>query len=93
MDASFHTAEWHAARIAALTTERMSWEDWKKQQKEEAQTAEAMVRASTLLLLAACLWCLHAEAAHWSPDAESHPCIESGMHSRGAVTDVARAGT
>ncbi|KAK9915388.1 hypothetical protein WJX75_008550 [Coccomyxa subellipsoidea] len=41
VDASFHTAEWHAARIAALTTERMSWEDWKKKQKDEAQAAEA----------------------------------------------------
>lgn len=26
----------HAARIAALTTERVSWEDFKKQQKEAA---------------------------------------------------------
>ena len=56
VDASFHTAEWHAARIAALTTERMSWEDWKKQQKEEALSAEAMVRASTrcMPMLPAC---------------------------------------
>ncbi len=36
VDASFHTPEWHAARIAALTTERMSWEDWKKKQKDDA---------------------------------------------------------
>lgn len=43
VDASFHTAEWHAARIAALTTERMSWEDWKKKQKEDAMSAEAQV--------------------------------------------------
>ncbi len=43
VDASFHTAEWHAARIAALTTERMSWEDWKKKQKDEAMAAEAQV--------------------------------------------------
>ena len=55
MDASFHTAEWHAARIAALTSERMSWEDWKKQQKEEAQSAEAQVRGLTPLSLASCL--------------------------------------
>ncbi|BDA43440.1 hypothetical protein COCOBI_04-4520 [Coccomyxa sp. Obi] len=41
VDASFHTAEWHAARIAALTTERMSWEEWKKKQKDEAMAAEA----------------------------------------------------
>lgn len=33
-DVSFHTPEWHAARIAALQTERLSWEDWKKKQKE-----------------------------------------------------------
>ena len=45
VDASFHTPEWHAARIAALTTERMSWEDWKKKQKDDA-AAEAAVGAS-----------------------------------------------
>ncbi|KAK9828902.1 hypothetical protein WJX72_002680 [[Myrmecia] bisecta] len=40
-DVSFHSPEWHAARIAALTTERMSWEDWKKKQKEDAAIAAA----------------------------------------------------
>lgn len=34
VDASFHTADWHAARLAALTVERPSWEDWKQKQKE-----------------------------------------------------------
>lgn len=33
-DATFHTAEWHAARIASLTAERPAWEDWKAKQKE-----------------------------------------------------------
>eukprot|EP00891_Asterochloris_glomerata_P001400 jgi/Astpho2/1400/Aster-x0473 len=42
VDVSFHTPEWHAARLEALTTERMSWEDWKKKQKEEA----AMIAAA-----------------------------------------------
>jgi len=35
VDASFHTAEWHAARLEALQVERPSWEDWKQKQKEE----------------------------------------------------------
>lgn len=35
VDASFHTAEWHAARLAALQVERPSWEDWKQKQKDE----------------------------------------------------------
>ena len=35
VDASFHSAEWHAARLAALTVERPSWEDWKQKQKAE----------------------------------------------------------
>jgi hypothetical protein len=35
VDASFHTAEWHAARLASLTVERPSYEDWKQKQKEE----------------------------------------------------------
>ena len=45
VDATFHSPEWHAARIAALTTERMSWEDWKKKQKDDA-AAEAAAGAS-----------------------------------------------
>jgi hypothetical protein len=34
VDASFHTAEWHQARLAALQVERPSWEDWRAKQKE-----------------------------------------------------------
>lgn len=36
VDASFHTAEWHAARLEALNVERPSWEDWKKKKNLEA---------------------------------------------------------
>ncbi len=43
MDASFHSAEWHAARIAALTTERLTWDEWKEQQKEHLMSEEAVV--------------------------------------------------
>lgn len=39
VDVSFHSPEWHAARIAALTTERVSWEDFKKKQKDEERMA------------------------------------------------------
>jgi len=35
VDASFHSSEWHAARLAALQVERPSWEDWRQKQKEE----------------------------------------------------------
>ncbi len=35
VDASFHSAEWHEARLAALQVERPSWEDWKQKQKED----------------------------------------------------------
>ena len=50
VDVSFHSPEWHAARIAALTTERVSWEDFKKKQKAEASmaAAEAEVMQYTL---------------------------------------------
>ncbi len=47
VDVSFHSPEWHAARIAALTTERVSWEDFKKKQKEEASMAAADAEVST----------------------------------------------
>lgn len=43
MDASFHSAEWHAARIAALTTERLTWDEWKEQQKHNLMSEEAVV--------------------------------------------------
>ena len=43
MDASFHSKEWHAARIAALTTERLTWDEWKEQQKEHLMSEEAVV--------------------------------------------------
>ncbi|XP_010508374.1 PREDICTED: protein pxr-1 [Camelina sativa] len=36
MDGSFHTPEWHAARLASLkTTQTITWEEYKKKQKEE----------------------------------------------------------
>ena len=46
-DVSFHTPAWHAARIAALTVERVPYEDWKKKQKaEEAARHEPSCQAS-----------------------------------------------
>lgn len=33
IDASFHSAEWHAARLAALQVERPSWEEWQKKKR------------------------------------------------------------
>ena len=40
-DVSFHTPAWHAARIAALTVERVPYEDWKKKQKAEEAARHA----------------------------------------------------
>ena len=42
VDVSFHTPEWHAARVAALTAERKTWEEWKLEQKEKAVAAAAV---------------------------------------------------
>lgn len=39
VDVSYHTPEWHAARIAALQTERMSWDEF-KMKKAEKQALE-----------------------------------------------------
>ena len=34
MDGSFHSPEWHAARLASLnTTHTVTWEEFKKKQK------------------------------------------------------------
>ena len=71
-DASFHTAEWHAARLAALQVERPSWETWKQQQKAaEAIEAEKAAEQDRLMgeLSFGCLtlcsvgWCLLRQAA------------------------------
>lgn len=36
MDGSFHSPEWHAARLASLkTSHTITWEEYKKKQKEE----------------------------------------------------------
>lgn len=39
VDVSFHTPEWHAARVAALNTERMSWEEFKQKAAEKQAMA------------------------------------------------------
>lgn len=37
VDGSFHTPEWHAARLASLkTSHTVTWEEYKKKQKEDA---------------------------------------------------------
>ncbi|OMP10275.1 putative nucleic acid binding protein [Corchorus olitorius] len=37
VDGSFHSPEWHAARLASLkTTHTVTWEEFKKKQKEDA---------------------------------------------------------
>ncbi|KAG6548291.1 hypothetical protein Mapa_010344 [Marchantia paleacea] len=38
MDGSFHSPEWHAARLASLqTSHTVTWEEWKQKQKEDAK--------------------------------------------------------
>eukprot|EP01025_Chloroclados_australasicus_P057811 TRINITY_DN7222_c0_g1_i2.p1 TRINITY_DN7222_c0_g1~~TRINITY_DN7222_c0_g1_i2.p1 ORF type:complete len:171 (-),score=23.78 TRINITY_DN7222_c0_g1_i2:562-1020(-) len=36
VDVTFHTPEWHAARIASLQVNRLPWDEWQKQRKEQA---------------------------------------------------------
>lgn len=48
-DVSFHTPAWHAARLAALTVERVSYEDWKKQKKDEEAARQAHFLFTALL--------------------------------------------
>ncbi|GIL90786.1 hypothetical protein Vretimale_16832 [Volvox reticuliferus] len=49
-DVTFHTAEWHAARIASLQVERMPWEEWRQKQKEaEGKLAAAAEEEERLM--------------------------------------------
>ncbi|GFR45892.1 hypothetical protein Agub_g7348 [Astrephomene gubernaculifera] len=49
-DVTFHTAEWHAARIAALQVERLPWEEWRQKQKEaEGKLAAAAEEEERLM--------------------------------------------
>ena len=41
-DVSYHTAEWHAARIAALQVERLPFDEWKRKQKAEEAARHAL---------------------------------------------------
>ena len=50
VDVSFHSPAWHAARVAALQTERISWEDWKLKQKEEEARASAQANEEERLM-------------------------------------------
>lgn len=41
MDGSFHSPEWHAARLASLqTSHTITWEEYKRRQKDEAKKKE-----------------------------------------------------
>lgn len=41
MDGSFHSPEWHAARLASLqTSHTITWEEYKRRQKDEAKRKE-----------------------------------------------------
>ncbi|KAH7280211.1 hypothetical protein KP509_37G056100 [Ceratopteris richardii] len=41
MDGSFHSPEWHAARLASLqTSHTITWEEFKRRQKDEAKKKE-----------------------------------------------------
>lgn len=42
-DASFHTSEWHQARLAALTVERPTWESYRSKQKLELAKQQAVL--------------------------------------------------
>ncbi|CAN4075380.1 unnamed protein product [Withania somnifera] len=43
VDGSFHTPEWHAARLASLkTSHTVTWEEFKKKQKEEEVRKEEL---------------------------------------------------
>jgi len=42
-DVTYHTAEWHAARIASLSQTRMTWDEWRKAQKEQQAKEDALV--------------------------------------------------
>ena len=78
VDVTYHTPEWHAARIAALTVERIPYEDWKKKQKEEAarqallagdeeqamREYRAQVTFSALRSPWTAVWCLSASTAY-----------------------------
>lgn len=48
MDGSFHTPEWHAARLASLkTTHTITWEEYK--QKQKVRSSEYCMECWSLL--------------------------------------------
>eukprot|EP00249_Psilotum_nudum_P016655 c25932_g1_i3 orf=1-537(-) len=53
MDGSFHSPEWHAARLASLhTSHTVTWEEFKKRQKEESRKREELADNEARLMRA-----------------------------------------
>ncbi|KAI8465450.1 MAG: hypothetical protein J3K34DRAFT_86823 [Monoraphidium minutum] len=48
-DVTYHTPAWHAARIASLVTNRMSWDEFRKQQRELQDKEDAVVGSEKAL--------------------------------------------
>ncbi len=66
VDVSYHTPEWHAARVAALTAERMTWDEFKKKAAEKESLAGGEEEAMRMMMCGGwglstiCVYVLHA---------------------------------
>lgn len=59
MDGSFHTPEWHAARLASLkTSHTVTWEEFKKKQKVTYSATLMVIGECTYSWFVVCRFCL-----------------------------------
>lgn len=62
MDGSFHSPEWHAARLASLkTSHTITWEEYKKKQK-----VNFLQWTSTLIISAFHIYLVHTAILLWN---------------------------
>ena len=80
---SYHTAEWHAARIAALQVERLPFDEWKRKQKAEEAARHAMhLQPGTCTGAAALLQALRSIRACWPVLATCAASCAGSVHAR-----------
>ncbi|OMO62144.1 hypothetical protein CCACVL1_23008 [Corchorus capsularis] len=82
VDGSFHSPEWHAARLASLkTTHTVTWEEFKKKQKEDA-LKKGELEADTDRMMREYRAQLDAERAHKLAHGRNHSSKSSHRKDR-----------
>ncbi|XP_050256577.1 uncharacterized protein LOC126702021 isoform X2 [Quercus robur] len=82
VDGSFHSPEWHAARLASLkTSHTITWEEYKKKQKED-ELKKGEMEADTDRMMREYRAQLDAERARKLAQGKNHSSSKSSSHKK-----------